>query len=82
MIKKLSHLVMALFVGVLTCSIEGQFKCETPGEMPIGGGTVQPLFSDQYGPANPRQPLDIDNQVQGTKSEPAPGIGLMQTWSF
>ncbi|MGA2226821.1 MAG: hypothetical protein ABSH41_20490 [Syntrophobacteraceae bacterium] len=80
--KKLSHIVMALFIGVLTCSMEGQFSCQTPGDMPIGGGIVQPLVSDQYGPANPRQRLDVDDQIQGTRSAPAPGIGLMQTWSF
>ena len=45
MIKKLSHIVMALFIGVLTCSIEGQFRCETPGAIPLGGGIIQPLAS-------------------------------------
>ena len=45
MIKKISHVVMALFIGVLACSIEGKFRCETPGATPFGGGTIQPLSS-------------------------------------
>jgi hypothetical protein len=83
--RKLTHFVMALFVAVLTCSIQGQFQCETPGAPPLGSGTVQPLSSttgyDPYEPS-PRQHLDIDEQIQGTRSAPAPGIGLMQTWGF
>ena len=85
MIRKLTHVVMALFIGVLACSIEGQFQCETPGAIPFGGGTIQPLSStpgyDPYEPS-PRQHLDIDEQIQGTRSAPAPGVGLMQTWGF
>ena len=94
MIKKLTHIVMALFIGLFTCSIEGQFRCETPGEIPFGGGIVQPLVPSEYGPDNqpsvpgdygpnnPRQQLNVDEQIQGTRSAPAPGIGLMQIWSF
>ena len=82
MIKKLTHVVMALFIGVLTCSIEGQFRCETPGEIPFGGGIIQPLVPGDYGPSNPRQQLNVDEQIQGTRSAPAPGVGLMQTWGF
>ncbi len=83
--KKLTHFVMALFVAVLTCAIEGQFQCETSGARPLGSGTIQPLSStpgyDPYEPS-PRRNLDIDEQIQGTRSAPAPGIGLMQTWGF
>ena len=37
--------VLALFIGLLTCSIEGRFKCVTPGTFPVGGGVIQPLVS-------------------------------------
>ena len=85
MIKKLTHVVMALFLGVLICSFQEQFRCESPGTMPFGGGIIQPLAaSPQYDPTAPdvRQKLNIDEQIQGTKSAPAGGIGLMRTWGF
>ncbi len=85
MIRKLTHVVMALFIGILACSIEGQLQCETPGAFPFGGGTLQPLSStpgyDPYEPS-PRQHLDIDEQIQGARVAPVPGVGLMQTWGF
>jgi hypothetical protein len=83
--KKLTHFVMAVFVGILTCSVEGQFRCETQGEIPFGGGVVQPLSSTPgYSllEPSPRQHLDIDEQIQGARSAPVPGVGLMQTWGF
>jgi hypothetical protein len=85
MIRKLTHVVMALFLGVLTCSIQEQFRCETPGTIPPGAGIIQPLTaSPQDDPTepDPRQQLNIDEHIQGTRSVPAGGIGLMQTWGF
>ena len=77
--------VSALFIGLLTCSIEGRFKCVTPGAFPFGGGIVQPLVSSpQYDPneSQARRQLTIDERINGTSSAPAGGIGLIQSWSF
>ncbi len=85
MTRKLTHIALALFIGLLTCSIEGQFKCVTPGAFPIGGGVIQPLIT---GPVfNPnetdiRQRLNIDERVQGPSVAPGGGAGLMQKWDF
>jgi hypothetical protein len=84
MIRKLTHIV-ALFVGLLTCSIEAQFKCVTPGAFPLGGGVVQPLVSSpQFDPneSEARQRLTIDERMYGTAVAPAGGIGMMQSWGF
>ncbi|MGO9022328.1 MAG: hypothetical protein ACLQVJ_28655 [Syntrophobacteraceae bacterium] len=84
MIRKLTH-ILALFIGLLTCSIEGQFKCVTPGTFPFGGGVLQPLVSSPlYDPteSEARQQLTIDERIQGTSSAPAGGVGMMQSWSF
>ena len=84
MIRKLTP-ILALFIGLLTCRIEGQFKCVTPGTFPFGGGVVQPLVSSpQFDPGESaaRQQLTIDERINGTSSAPAGGIGLMQLWSF
>ena len=77
--------ILALFIGLLTCSIEGKFKCVTPGAFPFGGGVVQPLVSSPQFDTNEsqtRQQLTIDERINGTSSAPAGGIGLMQSWSF
>ncbi len=82
--RKLIH-ISVLFIGLLTCSIEGKFKCVTPGAFPFGGGVVQPLVSSpQFDPSESqtRQQLTIDERINGTSSAPAGGIGLMQSWSF
>ena len=84
MIRKLTY-ILALFIGLLTCSIEGRFKCVTPGAFPFGGGVVQPLVSSpEFDPneSQTRQRLIIDERIQGTSSAPAGGIGLMQSWGF
>jgi hypothetical protein len=84
MIRKLTH-ILALFIGLLACSLEGQFKCVTPGEFPFGGGVVQPLVSSpQYDPneSPTRRQMTIEERIYGTSSAPAGGVGLMQTWSF
>ncbi|MGO8942156.1 MAG: hypothetical protein ACLQJ7_00575 [Syntrophobacteraceae bacterium] len=84
MMRKFIH-ISALFIGLLTCSIEGKFKCVTPGAFPFGGGIVQPLVSSpQFDPSESaaRQQLTIDERINGTSSAPAGGIGLMQLWSF
>jgi len=85
MIKKLTHVVFALFIGLLICSIEGQFKCVTPGAFPLGGGIIQPLVSSpQFDPneSEARQQLIIDERIHGPSSAPGGGIGLMQKWEF
>jgi hypothetical protein len=84
MIRKPTH-VLALFIGLLTCSLEGRFKCVTPGTFPFGGGVVQPLVSSpQFDPneSEARQRLTIDERIYGTSSAPAGGVGLMQSWRF
>jgi len=84
MIRKLTH-ILALFVGLLACSLEGQFKCVTPGTFPFGGGVVQPLaLSPQFDPneSQARQQMTVEERIYGTSSAPAGGIGLMQKWSF
>ena len=88
MIRKLTP-ILALFIGLLTCRIEGQFKCVTPGTFPFGGGVVQPLVStpqyEQYDyivPETARDQLIIDEQLHGTRDAPAGGIGMMQKWNF
>ncbi len=84
MIRKLTS-ILALFIALLTCSIEGRFKCVTPGAFPFGGGVVQPLVSSPWFDPNEsdtRQRLIIDERIQGTSSAPAGGIGLMQSWGF
>jgi hypothetical protein len=84
MIRKLTH-ILALFIGLLTCSIEGQFKCVTPGVIPFGGGVVQPLVSSpQFDPneSQLRQQVTVEERIYGTSSAPAGGIGLIQTWGF
>ena len=84
MIRKLTHIV-ALFLGLLTCSIEAQFKCVTPGAFPLGGGVVQPLVSSpQFDPneSEARQRLTIDERMNGTAGAPAGGIGIIQSWGF
>ena len=84
MIRKRIH-ILALFIGLLTCSLEGRFKCVTPGAFPFGGGVLQPLVSSpQFDPneSQTRQLLTIDERLDGTRSAPTGGIGLMQSWSF
>ena len=84
MIRKLTP-ILALFIGLLTCRIEGQFKCVTPGTFPFGGGVVQPLVSSPQFDLNEsqaRQQMTIEERIYGTSSAPAGGIGLMQKWSF
>ncbi len=84
MIRKLTH-ILALFIGLLACSLEGQFKCVTPGAFPFGGGVVQPFTSSPEFDSNEsqaRQRLTIDERIEGTSSAPAGGAGLMQSWSF
>jgi hypothetical protein len=84
MILKQTH-IFALFVGLLPCSLEGQFKCVTPGAFPFGGGVVQPLVqSPQFDPneSQARQQMTIEERIYGTSAAPAGGIGLMQKWSF
>jgi hypothetical protein len=84
MIRKRIH-ILALFIGLLTCSLEGKFKCVTPGAFPFGGGVIQPLVSSpEFDPneSQTRQQLSIDERIYGTSSAPAGGIGLMQSWSF
>jgi hypothetical protein len=85
MIRKPIH-ILALFLGLLVCSLEGQFKCVTSGMIPFGGGVVQPLVStpqyDYTDPATTRQQLIIDERIHGTRDAPASGIGLMQKWEF
>jgi hypothetical protein len=84
MIRKIT-LSLALFIGLLTCSLEGQFKCVTPGAFPFGGGVVQPFVSNPgFNPneSQVRQRLTIDERIQGSSAAPAGGVGLMQSWSF
>jgi len=84
MIRKLTH-ILALFIGLLACSLEGQFKCVTPGTFPFGGGVVQPLvLSPQFDPneSQARQQMTVEERLYGTSSAPTGGIGLMQKWSF
>ena len=90
MIRKPIHM-LALFFGLLACSLEGEFKCVTPDEIPFpfGGGVVQPLVStpqyEQYDyivPETARDQLIIDEQLHGTRDAPAGGIGMMQKWNF
>ena len=84
MIRKIA-LSLALFIGVLTCSLEGQIKCVTPGAFPLGGGVVQPLVSSPGFDSNEsqvRQRLTIDERIEGSSAAPAGGVGLMQSWSF
>ena len=84
MIRKPTH-ILALFLGLLVCSIEGEFKCVTSGMIPFGGGVVQPLVSSPQFDLNEsqtRQQMTIEERIYGTSSAPAGGIGLMQKWSF
>lgn len=84
MIRKLTH-ILALFIGLLTCSIEGQYKCVTPGAFPFGGGVIQPFASSpQYDVTEPlaRQQQTVDERLNGTRDAPAGGFGLMQSWGF
>ena len=84
MIRKRIH-ILALFIGLLTCSLEGKFKCVTPGAFPFGGGVIQPLVSSpEFDPneSQTRQQMTIEERIYGTSSAPAGGIGLMQKWSF
>ncbi len=84
MIRKFTH-ILALFVGLLTCSVEGQFKCVTPGTFPFGGGVIQPFASSaQYDVTRPeaREQQTVDERIYGTSVAPAGGVGLMQSWSF
>ena len=85
MTKKLTHFVFALFIGLLTCSIEGQFRCVSQGEFPLGGGVVQPLVSSAWfdpSESDIRQKLTIDERIQGPSAAPGSGFGLKQTWEF
>jgi hypothetical protein len=84
MIRKLTH-ILVLFMGLFVCSLEGKFKCVTPGAFPFGGGIIQPLVSSpEFDPneSQTRQQLIIDERLNGTSSAPSGGIGLMQKWSF
>ena len=87
MIRKPIHM-LALFFGLLACSLEGEFKCVTDGMIPfpLGGGVVQPLVStpnyDYIVPQTARDQLIIDEQLHGTRDAPAGGIGVMQKWNF
>ena len=87
MIRKLTH-ILALFFGLLTCSLEGEFKCATPDTIPFpfGGGVVQPLVStpqnDYIEPPTAREQLIIDEHLHGTRDAPAGGVGVMQKWDF
>jgi len=85
MIRK-PTLILALFLGLLVCSIEGQFKCVNSGMIPFGGGVVQPLVSTPQNyytePETTRQQLIIEERLHGTRDAPASGIGLMQKWEF
>ena len=84
MIRKIT-LSLALFIGLLTCSLEGQFKCVTPGAFPFGGGIIQPLVSSpEFDPneSQVRQRLTIDERIEGSSAAPAGGVGLIQSWSF
>ncbi|MGA2400906.1 MAG: hypothetical protein ABSG91_04260 [Syntrophobacteraceae bacterium] len=84
MIRKLAP-ILALFVGLLTCSLEGQFKCVTPGAFPFGGGVIQPLVSSpQFDPneSEARQQMTVEERLHGTSAAPTGGIGLIQSWGF
>ena len=73
--RKFIH-ILALFIGLLTCSIEGKFKCVTPGAFPFGGGIVQPLVSSpQFDPSESaaRQQLTIDERIMG-RAAPRPAV--------
>ena len=84
MIRKLAP-VLALFIGLLTCSIEGRFKCVTPGTFPVGGGVIQPLVSSpQYDPneSEARRQMTVDERLSGPSAVPTGGVGIIQTWGF
>jgi hypothetical protein len=85
MILKLTG-ILALWVTILTCSsLEWPFDFRSPGTINFAGGVLQPMTSNlQYDPGEPdtRQQLTIDERIEGTRSAPAGGFGLTQSWRF
>ncbi len=85
MIRKLTR-ILALYVAILGClSYQAPFKFQPPGEIPFEGGILQPFASSpSYDPgeSEARQRLTIDERIDGTRSAPSGGAGLMQSWSF
>jgi hypothetical protein len=84
MIRKIAP-ILALFIGLFTCSLEGQWKCVTPGQFPFGGGVIRPFASSyQYDADLPqaREQQTVDERINGTRDVPVGGAGLMQSWSF
>jgi hypothetical protein len=78
--------VFAVFVAVLACSsLEAQLNFPSQGTFNFAGGILQPFVSSpQFDPteSEARQELAIDERLQGTRSAPAGGFGLIESWSF
>lgn len=85
MIRTLTK-IFALCIAILAFSpLEAPFKFQRPGTLDFAGGILQPLVSSpQYDPteSEARRRLTNDERIQGTRSAPAGGFGIIQSWSF